>query len=191
VDVLFGVDAVNPRPRWLLAHDPIQLYSTLDIPVARLSVHHGKALRCDEEPPTLQVKEDGTFKIVQISDPHMVTGTGSCKDSVDGDGHFLPESVADPLTVRFMEEVLELENPDLVLLTGDQVHHHIPDSQSALFKVVAPLVKRSIPFAAVFGNHDSEGAYALSRKLYLFVRCSTQPARAYESSDPAISELID
>jgi hypothetical protein len=30
--------------------------------------------------------------------------------------------------------------------------------------VVAPIIDRSIPFAAVFGNHDSEGTHALSRQ---------------------------
>ena len=51
-----------------------------------------------------------------------------------------------------------------MILTGDQLHHNIPDSQSALFKVVAPIIERSIPFAAVFGNHDSEGIHALPRE---------------------------
>lgn len=50
-----------------------------------------------------------------------------------------------------------------MVLTGDQLHHDIPDSQSALFEVVASIIERSIPFAAIFGNHDSEGIHALSR----------------------------
>lgn len=99
-----------------------------------------------------------------MSDTHMVTGVGVCKDAVDADGNFLPESEADPLTVNFIEKILDVEKPDLVILTGDQLHHDIPDSQSALFKVVAPIIKRSISFAVVFGNHVSEGIHALSRK---------------------------
>ena len=97
----------------------------------------------------------------------MVTGVGVCKDAVDGHGQPLPESEADPLTVEFLGGVLDVEKPDLVILTGDQLHHDIPDSQSALFKVVAPMIERSIPYAAVFGNHDAEGAYALSRKYFI------------------------
>jgi metallophosphoesterase superfamily enzyme len=112
----------------------------------------------------LRVNDDGKFKIVQISDTHMVTGVGICKDAIDAHGMDLPESEADPLTVDFIGKILDAEKPDLVILTGDQLHHDIPDSQSALFKVVAPIIERSIPFAAVFGNHDSEGEYALSRK---------------------------
>ena len=93
----------------------------------------------------------------------MVTGVGVCKDRVDAHGKPLSESEADPLTIDFIGSVLDVEKPNLVVLTGDQLHHDILDSQSALFKVVAPFIERSIPYAAVFGNHDAEGAYALSR----------------------------
>jgi predicted phosphodiesterase len=64
---------------------------------------------------------------------------------------------------------LDVEKPDLVILTGDQLHHDILDSQSALFKVVAPLIERSIPYAVVFGNHDDEGTYTLSRESIFFI----------------------
>lgn len=164
VDVLFGVDAVDPRPQWALMQSSLQLNAQPNVPVARLSVLHGRAKPRPDVPVALRVREDGKFKIVQISDTHMVTGVGICKDAIDAHGKDLPESEADPLTVDFIERILDVEKPDLVILTGDQVHHDIPDSQSALFKVVAPVIERSIPFAAVFGNHDSEGNHALSRK---------------------------
>ncbi|KAK4170764.1 hypothetical protein QBC36DRAFT_383030 [Triangularia setosa] len=48
---------------------------------------------------TLRVREEDKFKIVQISDTHMVTGVGVCKDAIDAQGKYLPESEADPLTV--------------------------------------------------------------------------------------------
>lgn len=162
VDVLFGVDAVDPRPQWTLMPSSLQLNAQPKVPVARLSVLRGRAK--PDARAALRVREDGTFKIVQISDTHMVTGVGVCKDAIDAHGNHLPESEADPLTVNFIGKVLDVENPDLVILTGDQLHHDIPDSQSALFKVVAPIIERSIPFAAVFGNHDSEGTHALSRE---------------------------
>jgi len=163
VDVLFGEDAVDPRPQWTLTPSPLYLDRWPKAPAARLSVLRGRA----EPKPAraaLRVREDGRFKIVQISDTHMVTGVGVCKDAIDAHGNHLPESEADPLTVNFIENVLDVEKPDFVICSGDQIHHDISDSQSALFKVVAPIIKRSIPFAAVFGNHDSEGAHALSRK---------------------------
>lgn len=162
VDVLFGMDAVDPRPEWALIRSPIQLKGQADIPVARLSILHGRAKLRPRA--ALRVRDDGKFRIVQISDTHMVTDVGLCKDAIDAHGNHLPWTEADPLTVKFIGEILDIEKPDLVILTGDQLHHDIRDSQSALFKVVAPIIERSIPFAAVFGNHDSEGTHALSRK---------------------------
>lgn len=162
VDVLFGEDAIDVRPQWILSKTSLQTGAKTGIPVARLSVRHGSELVVPQ--PELKARRDGKFKIVQISDAHMVTGTGKSRDAIDANGRPLPPSEADPLTVNFLGRVLDLESPDLVVLTGDQMHHDISDSQSALFKVVAPIIERSIPYAAVFGNHDDEGAYALSRK---------------------------
>lgn len=165
VDVLFGKDTIDPRPRRTLIQPPLQLNPQPDLPCALLSVRYDAAKAGDDAPQsTLRVKEDGTFKIVQISDMHMVTGVGTCNDAIDGHGQPLPESEADPLTVKFVEGILDVEKPDLVIFTGDQLHHDISDSKSALLKVVAPLIERSIPYAAVFGNHDDEGAFALSRR---------------------------
>jgi hypothetical protein len=164
VEVLFGIDAVDPRPQWALMQSSLQLNAQPEVPVARLSILYGRAEPRPDSRATLRVKEDGTFKIVQISDTHMVTGVGICKDAIDAQGKNLPESEADPLTVDFIGKILDVEKPDFVILTGDQLHHGIPDSQSAIFKVAAPIIERSIPFAAVFGNHDSEGIHALSRE---------------------------
>ncbi|KAF1846294.1 Metallo-dependent phosphatase [Cucurbitaria berberidis CBS 394.84] len=169
VEVLFGTDAVDPRPQWTLMQSPLQINAQPEIPVARLSILHGRAKpRLTADVP-LRVREDSKFKIVQISDTHMVTGVGVCNDAIDEQGNDLPESEADPLTVRFIGEILDAEKPDLVILTGDQLHHDITDSQTALFKVVAPIIERSIPFAAVFGNHDSEGSHALSRTAQMSI----------------------
>src|SRR3569833_350845 len=164
VDVLFGLDVVDLRTRWTLMQSSLQLNAQPEVPVARLSVLHGKAKPISDIRAALRVREDGRFKIVQISDTHIVTGVGICKDTIDANGENLPESEADPLTVDFIGRILEVEQPDLVVLTGDQLHPDIPDSQSVIFKVVAPIIERSIPFAAVFGNHDSEGIHALSRE---------------------------
>ncbi|KAJ4299614.1 hypothetical protein N0V90_004860 [Kalmusia sp. IMI 367209] len=158
-------DAVDPRPKWSLLKQPLQLEKQSQAPVPRLTMWHGRLeSRRDDAWTPLRAGADGKFKILQISDTHMVTGVGQCKDATDAKGRLLPEEGADPLTVKFMGQILDLEKPDLVVLTGDQLHHDILDSQSALFKVVAPLIERSLPFVSVFGNHDDEGQYAISRE---------------------------
>ncbi|KAI1576222.1 Calcineurin-like phosphoesterase [Pyrenophora tritici-repentis] len=169
VDILFGMDAIDPRPQWALMQSSLQLNGEPEIPVARLSVLHGRVKPTLGARPDLRVRADGRFKIVQISDTHMVTGIGVCKDAIDAHGKHLPESGADPLTMKFIGTILDVEKPDLVVLTGDQLHHDIPDSQTALFKALAPIIQRQIPFAAVFGNHDSEGVHALSRTAQMSI----------------------
>jgi predicted TIM-barrel fold metal-dependent hydrolase len=100
VNVLFGIDAVDPRPQWALMQSSLQLDAEPDIPVARLSVLHGRVKPRLGARADLRVRTDGRIKIVQISDTHMVTGTGVCKDAIDAHGKHLPESEADPLTVN-------------------------------------------------------------------------------------------
>jgi hypothetical protein len=166
VDVLFGEDAVEPRLQWALMQSPLQLNNQSNIPVAKISILFGRVHQKLEK-SVLRVRDNGKFKIVQISDTHMVTGVGKCQDAIDALGKDLPESEADPLTVSFIAKILDIERPDLVVLTGDQLHHDIPDSQTAIFKVVAPLIDREIPYAWIFGNHDSEGKHALSREYFV------------------------
>lgn len=165
VDVLFGADAVEPRPRWSLIQQPLLLEPKSEAPLPKVTVHHGSPRSTHPGPKAnLTIPEHGRFKILQISDTHMVTGLGVCNDATDAHGQLLPESDADPLTVDFIHRVLDVEKPDLVVYTGDQLHADIRDSQTALFKVVAPVIERKLPFAAVFGNHDDEGKWALSRE---------------------------
>ncbi len=58
-----------------------------------------------------------------------------------------------------MERVLDDERPDLAMLTGDMIEGwEAPDPREAYRQVTAPLEDRSIPWAAVFGNHDDEGS---------------------------------
>lgn len=163
VDVLFGSDAVDPRPRWTLMQLSLQI-NPLPAIQARLTICRGSIKLGADARVVLRVKEDGKFKIVQISDTHMGIDVGTCNDAIDAYGTYLPDSEADPLTMSLIEKILDAEKPDFVVYTGDQLHHDVTDSQSAIFKVFSPVIKRSIPFAAVFGNHDSEGVHALSRK---------------------------
>lgn len=97
----------------------LHLNAPPEVPIARLSVLYGRAESRLDTRSALRVREDGKFKIVQISDTHMVTGVGVCKDAIDAHGKSLLASEADPLTAKFIGEILDVEKSDLVVFTGD------------------------------------------------------------------------
>ncbi|KAK3675371.1 hypothetical protein LTR78_004881 [Recurvomyces mirabilis] len=171
VDVLFGADAVDPRTGWSLAQTPLLLDTDSNTPSARLSVRRGhlnpKAEEKTRDTP-LRIRKDGKFKILQISDAHLSTGTGKCRDAIGADHQPITNCEADPHTLDFLDRILDDEKPDLVILSGDQVEGpSAPDTQTTIYKFAAPLIERQIPFACIFGNHDDEGPVALSRKAQM------------------------
>jgi 3',5'-cyclic AMP phosphodiesterase CpdA len=88
-----------------------------------------------QEKPLLKFKCDGTFKIVQFSDTHYKWGKKKSNRAV--------ECIID---------IVDREDPDLVIFTGDQVY--ADGVANALTALTQPLVERGIAFASVFGNHD-------------------------------------
>jgi hypothetical protein len=101
----------------------------------------------------LRFREDGTFTIVQFTDLHVQNGE--------------PE---DLLTEALMAEVLDAEQPDLVVLTGDVIAGaKCTDPAASWQRAVAPVVEHAVPWAAVFGNHDDEGVLSRADLMELQV----------------------
>ncbi len=91
--------------------------------------------------PLLRLRSDGTFTIVQFTDIHWNNG-----------------EAADEQTRALMERVMDAEQPDLVLLTGDLIEGSgARDPAGSCRAVIAPMEARGIPWAAMLGNHDDEG----------------------------------
>ena len=115
--------------------------------------------------PDLRFRTDGTFTVVQFADMHFKNG-----------------EPPDEQTAALMAAILEAEQPDLAVLTGDVIDgKHSQDPAAACRLATAPLVERGIPRAAVFGNHDDEGS--LSRAQLMEVQraipnCLSQPGPA-------------
>ncbi len=91
----------------------------------------------------LKFNKEGTFKIVQFTDTH-VDLTKSANLQV----------------FEIIPEVLKAENPDFVILTGDIVTQN--DPQEAYTRLARIFQEAGVPWAMVFGNHDSE--HNFSRK---------------------------
>ena len=98
----------------------------------------------------LKFSEDKKFKIVQFTDVHWKA-----------------DSIASEEAGERMSEVLDAEKPDLVIFTGDVIFGKPADKSMRC--ALEPTIKRGIPFAVTFGNHDDE--LGMSRKeLYDFIK---------------------
>ncbi|WP_230399022.1 metallophosphoesterase family protein [Novisyntrophococcus fermenticellae] len=82
-------------------------------------------------------REDGTFKIMQLTDIH-----------------YTEDDAADRQSVASIRKWIETEKPDLIMVTGDAVYGE--DNLKNIEKVMAPLCESAIPWTYVFGNHDVE-----------------------------------
>lgn len=88
----------------------------------------------------LQFREEGTFTIVQFTDIHWQNG-----------------EPADLESRELMTDILEREEPDFVIFTGDIIHsERSRNPESAFVDAVSAVTDRGIPWAFVFGNHDAE-----------------------------------
>lgn len=95
----------------------------------------------------MQFQPGKPFKIMQIADTQE-------SDVVAKD------------TLKLINAALDLEKPDLVVLTGDQIKGYTPKFltgdyvqkvRDTIAMIVKPMVDRNIPFAPTFGNHDAQG----------------------------------
>lgn len=106
----------------------------------------------DTKYQNLHFGNDGRFKIMAVGDIHE-------KDYVNGKTEDF---------LRLINAALDDIKPNLVVLMGDLVRVYKPDEsgvysqetisivKSQLDRIIAPYLKREIPFAVVFGNHDGE-----------------------------------
>ncbi|MFD0674040.1 metallophosphoesterase family protein [Cohnella sp. GCM10027633] len=89
----------------------------------------------------LRMRPDGTFKIVQFTDLHWNNG-----------------EEADMRTRALMERVVAAERPDLIVFTGDVIEsRRCRDPERSFKDAVSVAADSGVPWAALFGNHDSEG----------------------------------
>ena len=94
----------------------------------------------------LKFGEDGKFSVMHVTDTHLDS------DNVDA-------------SVWLIGQALDRENPDLVVITGDNVYNDddAEVTKGYITKLMTPFEERNIPVAVTFGNHDSERG-AMSRE---------------------------
>lgn len=117
--------------------------------------------------PTLKFRKDGRFKILQFTDLHYSEGAERSES-----------------TIALMRQALALENPDFVMLTGDNVTP--VDPRRGWLTLTQVLVDYGIPWAVVLGNHDPEN-YIEITKSQIFETIANQPGNCTEQGPENIA----
>ena len=92
---------------------------------------------CMAQKSELKFNKDGKFKIVQFTDVHFKYG-----------------NPASDVALERINQVLDAEQPDVVIFTGDVIYSAPADS--GMLKVLEQVSKRKLPFVVTFGNQDDE-----------------------------------
>ena len=119
------------------------------------------------EEAKLQFNEDGTFKIMNLAD--------------------IQDGVAlSSLTADFLRAAIEAEQPDLIIMTGDNINgmttRTAASSEKGIRNIMNILDSFGIPVATVFGNHDEAGS-GLTKEEQMAIYNSYDCSISYDEGD--------
>ncbi|MDD6276937.1 MAG: metallophosphoesterase family protein [Clostridia bacterium] len=105
--------------------------------------------------PKLKFSPDGKFRILHLTDIHEVD-----PEMDDDENRDIPRDKSAE-AVNVITKSIERTNPDLIVFGGDNISGYWEEFtydyiSKTIEKITAPIRERNIPFAVVFGNHDSE-----------------------------------
>jgi len=105
----------------------------------------------------LAFKEDGTFKILHLSDVHYRIGNDPEEPCRDVDKADIPYSqYGSKNTTDFIRRLIELEQPDLVVHTGDIIDGDTHTASQGMEDLYGVSSGEGVLWAATMGNHDDD-----------------------------------
>ncbi len=101
----------------------------------------------------VSVEEGRDIRVLQLTD--IQTLSADCKRYPD---RVTVSTPADNLQhyERYVGQVIERYQPDLIIMTGDNVYGEFDDTGKEHLNLIAFMDSFQIPWAPVFGNHDNE-----------------------------------
>ncbi|ETP36393.1 hypothetical protein F442_15679 [Phytophthora nicotianae P10297] len=124
---------------------------------------------CSEAPSNIRASLLAAASIIAEELREESNSSSSVRAGEDSDPMY--NECREALTVAFLDELLDIEQPDFVVFTGDNVQTDLDTTMHTFAMNIfsARVERRGIPWAAVFGNHDAEGGLSREEMLELMV----------------------
>ncbi|MBO4539668.1 MAG: metallophosphoesterase, partial [Clostridia bacterium] len=122
---------------------------------------------------TVYVPSDRDAKVLLLADPQL---DPTEKYSIVGSYN--------RLTLRFLDELFDATEPDLVIIAGDVVMSALLNNWSDFQKIADIFEEKQLPWTFVFGNHDCE-------KEFVSESASTAPGLGQMTKPKFIKEVQD
>lgn len=188
IDILYGVsDLVDLRPFWDYQPQPIHYPFTSVVPghlsllkfsSEDLATIKDETLRFEKlKRNNMVLTSTDTFKVLQLSDLHFGQDLGKCFDHQN--------CKLDFKTIRFIEEALHAENPNLIVITGDLLDFpRLKNFKPVILKGLAPILRLGTPFVFTFGESDYDPSnYETKQSILQFISSLPNCYNVYPSDD--------
>ena len=131
---------------------------------------------CGKNPPpfeelvdfVIEAEEGREFRILQLSDIQIHDKSTYRIPGVEEDSTPLTEEELYEACFDYITELVEEAQPDLIILTGDNIHGELDDNGFCMTQLVAYMESLEILWAPVFGNHDNESLMGVTWQCQQF-----------------------
>lgn len=119
------------------------------------------------EPEPLRFGADGKFRILHLTDIHLVD-----PEMDDDENRAIPQAEYDE-TINVIRRSIEMANPDLIVLGGDNISGYWEEFtyeyiDKTIRAILEPIKEKNIPLALVFGNHDGEVGFQTEIQMLMY-----------------------
>ena len=106
----------------------------------------------------VEVPEGRDPVVLQLTDTQFIDGAQIRPGREGVSKTFYATSKMDQFCFDYLRETIEATNPDLIIMTGDNIYGEFDDNGSVWLKLIEFMESFEIPWAPIFGNHDNESA---------------------------------
>lgn len=103
----------------------------------------------------VEVEEGRDIRVLQLTDIQIIDGS-QLRFASQTSEEWLGKGGYASRYRNYLRQVITRYNPDLILMTGDNVYGQFDDSGESLLDLISFMDSFEIPWAPILGNHDTE-----------------------------------